>query len=199
LSKETKKAVKTKPAKEDKKIAKEKPKAGQADKKVDEKPVYIICPRCELNYITKKDGHCKVCKAEMGLIDAATLVVDVADDEERLCPSCNLNYIAEDENICFLCLKSSAAEEESEDDKDGFSVFDPEEGEHSLDEKGEDLEPVVITADLEDDEDDEESADGEDYSELYKEPDDFVYEIDESDFEDRDIDDDEEDEEDEDF
>lgn len=29
------------------------------------KPVYIRCPRCELNYIQKKDKYCSVCKAEM--------------------------------------------------------------------------------------------------------------------------------------
>ena len=29
------------------------------------KPVYIRCPRCELNYIEKKDKLCSVCKAEL--------------------------------------------------------------------------------------------------------------------------------------
>ena len=29
------------------------------------KPVWMLCPRCELNYIKKADQYCNVCKKEM--------------------------------------------------------------------------------------------------------------------------------------
>ena len=34
------------------------------------KNVYIRCPRCELNYIKKKDQYCDICKREMKLIES---------------------------------------------------------------------------------------------------------------------------------
>ena len=35
------------------------------------KPVWILCPRCELNYIKKADQYCNVCKKEMKLIKSS--------------------------------------------------------------------------------------------------------------------------------
>ena len=45
-------------------------------KKEEKKPIYILCPRCELNYINKKDKYCNVCKAELGLVDPSILLPD---------------------------------------------------------------------------------------------------------------------------
>ena len=64
------------------------------------KPVYIRCPRCELNYIQKKDKFCPVCKAEM---EAKRDYIDDVDLE--LCPICKTNYIQPDEIMCASCLK----------------------------------------------------------------------------------------------
>ena len=101
-------------------------------KKEDKKPVYILCPRCELNYIKSKDKYCTVCKAEMGLVDPSILLPD--DEEaglEKLCPVCHVNYIGEEEEICFLCLKEREEREaadsknewdEIEHDSDGIST-----------------------------------------------------------------------------
>lgn len=75
-------------------------------KKEEKKQPYILCPRCELNYIKAKDKYCTVCKAEMGLVDRSILLPE--DEEvglEKLCPICQRNYIGEDEEICFLCQK----------------------------------------------------------------------------------------------
>ena len=44
------------------------------------KPKYILCPRCELNYIEESEGYCKVCKAAMGLLDPSILI----PEEEEL-------------------------------------------------------------------------------------------------------------------
>ena len=70
------------------------------------KPVYIRCPRCELNYIQKKDKYCSVCKAEM---EAKKDYVDDIDLE--LCPICHTNYIQPDEIMCASCLKEHQNED----------------------------------------------------------------------------------------
>ncbi len=70
------------------------------------KPVYIRCPRCELNYIQKKDKYCSVCKAEM---EAKKDYVDDLDLE--LCPICKTNYIGQNEIMCASCLKEHQNED----------------------------------------------------------------------------------------
>ena len=59
------------------------------------KPVWIICPRCELNYIKKSAGYCDVCKKELKLIAPSE---DDIDDLE-LCPICKLNFVQSDQEI----------------------------------------------------------------------------------------------------
>ena len=79
------------------------------------KPVYIRCPRCELNYIQKKDKMCSVCKAELAAKD------DYIDDMDlELCPICKTNYIQSNEIMCANCLKEHQTEdvELSEDRED---------------------------------------------------------------------------------
>lgn len=67
----------------------------------EKKPVYIRCPRCELNYCLKKDKYCSVCKAEMEG-DKEALIDDL---ELELCPICKTYYIQPDEIMCANCLK----------------------------------------------------------------------------------------------
>ena len=71
------------------------------------KTVYIRCPRCELNYIEKKDKLCSVCKSEL----AVNKDPYANDLDLELCPICKTNYIQPDEIMCATCLK----EHESED------------------------------------------------------------------------------------
>lgn len=78
------------------------------------KPVYIRCPRCEINFIQKKDKLCPVCKADM---EARKDYVDDLDLE--LCPICKTNYIQPDEPMCASCLK-----EHQVDDSDMSSDWD---------------------------------------------------------------------------
>ena len=65
------------------------------------KPVYVRCPRCELNYIEKKDKLCSVCKAEL----SANKDDFMSDLDLELCPICKTNYIPPDEIMCATCLK----------------------------------------------------------------------------------------------
>ncbi|MCL2598668.1 MAG: hypothetical protein FWD76_02000 [Firmicutes bacterium] len=98
--------VSKKEVKQAKVQAKLEKKAVKQEEVVSEKPVYVMCPRCELNFIEKKAGMCNVCKVENGLLDRSFLMPD--DDDggiEKICPACKINYIGEDEEICFLCEK----------------------------------------------------------------------------------------------
>lgn len=158
-------------------------------KKDDKKPVYILCPRCDLNYINKKDKYCTVCKAEMGIVDPSILIPDEEEvGVEKLCPICHVNYLDEDEDICFICQKErdekAAADVES-------PVFEAEElpdetaGDEELD--------IIPLSELEEEENEEDEE-----FETVKEPDDFDYSVDPKDFEDFD-EDEEEDIEDDDF
>ena len=94
------------------------------------KPVYVRCPRCELNYIQKKDKLCSVCKAELAAKD------DYIDDIDlELCPICKTNYIQSDEIMCAACLKEHQTEDGElsgdwedyltrEDDEDTMTIED---------------------------------------------------------------------------
>ena len=86
------------------------------------KPVYIRCPRCELNYILKKDKLCSVCKAELTSKDD---YIDELDLE--LCPVCKTNYIQSDEVMCASCLKERALDNDinglSDDDNDEWDAY----------------------------------------------------------------------------
>ena len=87
--------------------------------KKDKKPVYIRCPRCELNYCLKKDKYCSVCKAEMeGDKDAFS-----DDFELELCPICKTNYIQSDEIMCASCLKERQESGEFNDDEDEWDAY----------------------------------------------------------------------------
>ena len=65
---------------------------------------YIRCPRCELNFIEKKEKLCKVCQSELKAKGTQTM-----SDEEALemglCPVCKTNYITDEEDMCADCAK----------------------------------------------------------------------------------------------
>lgn len=84
-------------------------------------PVYIRCPRCELNYIQKRDKYCNVCKMEMKAI--GSMGIDENLDLE-LCPVCKVNYINPDEDMCVACAKEKALEEGLVNDVDNESDWD---------------------------------------------------------------------------
>lgn len=78
------------------------------------KQTYIRCPRCELNFILKKDKFCNVCKKEMKALGS------MGSDEDldlELCPICKVNYISPNEDMCVVCAKERALSEE-DDEKD---------------------------------------------------------------------------------
>ncbi|MCL2370920.1 MAG: hypothetical protein FWC80_06825 [Firmicutes bacterium] len=161
--------------------------------KIDTKPIYVKCPRCDLNYINAKDGHCNVCKAEMRILDPSFLLPDedVFEEGEVLCPVCNINFCEDGASLCIMCIKDAgedSGEKDWEESVEGVVIEDEplplpeddlgvvegaeeEEVEESQDD--EDFEYVIddddfdIDADFEDEDDedleDEDDFDDEDY------------------------------------
>lgn len=155
------------------------------------KQTYIRCPRCELNYILKKDKFCNVCKMEMKAL--GTMGQEENMDME-LCPICKINYITSDEDMCPACAKEREYDDsdtvegaregvwgydEDVSDDDGYS--DDENGDMvsigslgdsdsdddmdmNLDDDDDD---ASLSADFDDDEafDDDESSDDEEFDE----------------------------------
>ena len=163
---------------------------------------YVLCPRCELNYMAEGEEYCDICKAELKL--GPSLVFAVDDDEdgsEKLCPICKRAYIAEDEEMCEQCREDQKYAIIETDDID---IDKDEEWRNFLDDDEKDMpdgDDVISFSQLADEEkgdeffrdDDEEDFESETIDD---EPDDFEVVIDERDFEDYDEEDEEDDEED---
>lgn len=157
---------------------------------------YIKCPRCELNYIVKKDKYCDVCKSEMkaGILEENDF--DELEEGLEICPICKVNYINEDETMCSTCQEEKLEGNNVKDDEPDWRGFV-----EKSDEEDEDLDLLPIEEDDEIDEElegafakdlenefDDEDLDDEEISEDLD--DDFDIDLDDEDI------DDEEDEED---
>lgn len=79
---------------------------------------YVRCPRCELNYIDKKEKLCKVCKMELENKHSS----DEEEVEQGICPICKINVINDDEEMCPMCAKEREIQQQNntmvEDDPD---------------------------------------------------------------------------------
>jgi len=101
------------------------------------KPVYIRCPRCELNYITKGEQYCDVCKKELKMI--ASNDDDISDLE--LCPICKMNFV-QGEEICESC-KQELNMKSSDDDDEDSGLSDDNWQKYVADDDEEDDEDIV--------------------------------------------------------
>ncbi|MGN1223309.1 MAG: hypothetical protein ACI4T1_04190 [Christensenellales bacterium] len=169
-----------------------------------EKVEYKRCPRCELNYIPKKDKLCKICQAEVDSLGKPD-----AFAEMQICPICKVNYISEGEDMCEYCAEEQRYENamggELDRDESWRMYVENDDADSEEEEYGE-LDAINSTSDEEtdnseieleelddtdviDDEDLDELDDLEDISDL--EEDDFDEEFDdEEDDEDEEFDDD---------
>ena len=103
---------------------------------------YILCPRCELNFIdADEQEYCDVCVKELSgeKTFADDFEAEEAAEETELCPVCGENYMQFGEKMCEECKKKTAYEEEevedeNEDDADASwrSYLDDEEEEIDL-------------------------------------------------------------------
>ena len=117
-----------------------------------QKPKFVQCPRCELNYFSsadKKRKYCDICLAELNLVDPSILIPDEDAELEVLCPVCKINYMAPEDDICFLCQREQPPKIEKEDDlTDSWESF--VEADEPLDD---DMEVSLSELDEEDEED----------------------------------------------
>lgn len=165
---------------------------------------YIKCPRCELNYILKKDKYCDVCKSEMkaGILKESDLDDFELEEGMELCPICKVNYMNPGENMCVTCQEEQISIiKDDEPDWRGFVDKDDSEEDLDLlpveedDEIDEELEGA-FAKDLDDSDFDDEDLDEDDMNDDFDDDDDFD-DVDD-DFDDDDLDDEEVDEDDED-
>ena len=116
-----------------------------------EKKTYILCPRCELNYMDSREKYCDVCKAELGIGEANFLLPDEEDEYEgKLCPICHTNYCEEGEDMCIECKKERAAKDKDDEETDNWNDDD-----EVVAEMDADLDDMPIT-DIDDEEEPEE-------------------------------------------
>ena len=72
---------------------------------------YIKCPKCDLNYCTKKEKICASCKQKMKTISSNLL--DAGNVAELgLCPICKINYVTDDETVCSTCYAETDLSDE---------------------------------------------------------------------------------------
>ncbi len=153
---------------------------------------YIICPRCELNFIDADEReYCEVCLKEMS---GEKTFADDFDAEENmeemeLCPICSENYMALGEKMCEECKKKTEYEEEvveEDEDKEDASWRS------YLDDEDEEMDLGIPDSEFEDEEEEEEEIEEE-----TEEEEDFEY-VNINEYTDFDDDEDDEDEDDED-
>ena len=76
---------------------------------------YIICPRCELNFIDADEQEfCEVCLKELSGEKTFSDGLDAEEsiEETELCPVCGENYMVLGEKMCEECKKKQSAYEE---------------------------------------------------------------------------------------
>ena len=154
---------------------------------------YIICPRCELNFVdADEQEYCEVCLKELS---GERTFSDGFDSEENmeeteLCPVCGENYMPFGEKMCEECKRKSEYEEEvSEEDEDKEDAY----WRSYLDDEEEDTDLGIPDSEFEDEEEEEEEE------EEVIEEDDFEYVSADDYYGDDDDEDDDEDDEDDDF
>ncbi len=155
---------------------------------------YIICPRCELNYIDgDEQEYCEVCLKELsGAKTFADDFEEEIEEETELCPICGDNYMRAGEKMCDECKAKSEYEEEPNDDPDDDDAWrtylDDEDEPEELDlQLGEEFDEEFG----EEEEEEEEEVEEEEFE--YVSADDYY------DYDDDDEDDEDDDEDDDDF
>ena len=148
---------------------------------------YVICPRCELNFIdADEQEYCEVCLKELSGERTFSDGFDSEDniEETELCPICGENYITLGEKMCEDCKKKSEyEEEETEEDEDKEDAS----WRSYLDDEEEDLDLGIPDSEF-----DEEDEEEEEEEEVEEETDDFEY-VSADDYYDMDDDDDDDD------
>ena len=156
------------------------------------KVTYIRCTRCELNYITKAEKFCSVCKKEMQVGGG-----DLVDESElEICPICKINYIQPDEIMCPTCYAERASDPnfDGEEDSEWDQYINRDEEDMISDNPDEELGDMASVKDLDDDDDDDyDDFDDDDDLGVVMDDDDYDLDDDDDDLDDDDDYDDEDD------
>ena len=151
---------------------------------------YIICPRCELNFIDADEReYCEVCENEL----AGVSTFDGFDDGENgeqteLCPICGENYMKFGDKMCEECASKNEYEEdvgegdEEKEDDTWRSYLD----EDDTDDLGIPMEEADFDMDEEEEEEEEYNHSEEEWEEVSA--DDYDDSMDDEDEEDEDDD-----------
>lgn len=154
------------------------------------KVTYIRCPRCELNYIQKKDKFCSVCKQEMQVGGGEFDELDL-----ELCPICKTNYIQPDEVMCATCLNERSQDPNFDKGADDWAAYlNRDEDEEIVDSSDEELGEMATVKvlgddgddDLDDDDDDDDFDDLDIGDDMDEEVQDEMFDDDDDDFDDDD-------------
>lgn len=154
---------------------------------------YVLCPRCELNFIdADEQEYCEVCIKELSGEKTFTDDFEAEEmaEETELCPVCGENYMVFGEKMCEECKKKSQYEdEETEEDEDKEDAS----WRSYLDDDDEDIDLGIPDSEFDDEEMEEEEEEEEESAEddfEYVSADDY-YDLDDEDDEDDEDDDDE--------
>ena len=71
---------------------------------------FVLCPRCEMNYMPVGEQYCKVCLQEMRGY--------AAPEEIELCSVCNENPALPGHDVCAQCLREMQNHEEPHEEAD---------------------------------------------------------------------------------
>ena len=151
---------------------------------------YIICPRCELNFIDADvQEYCDVCIKELSGEKTFSdgFEAEESNEETELCPVCGENYMVLGEKMCEDCKQKAVYEEEvveEDEDKEDASWRS------YLDDEEEKIDLGIPDSEFEDEEEEEEEEE-----EIEEEKDDFEY-VSADDYYDFDDDDDDDDDDD---
>ena len=79
---------------------------------------YIICPRCELNFIDADEReYCEVCEKELsGDASYVEELEEEAAEDMELCPLCGEVYVKLGEKMCEECARKTEYEDEIDDE-----------------------------------------------------------------------------------
>jgi hypothetical protein len=88
---------------------------------------YVLCPKCELNYISKRQHCCDVCARLLKADGEAKLFPEEEEELEKLCPVCKVNFMNPDDEMCFICAKELADKAAPEEDADWHEFVEDEE------------------------------------------------------------------------
>lgn len=114
---------------------------------------YVLCPRCELNYILEGEEYCDVCKAELKIGPQLMFSVDGDVKDQVLCPICKHRYIDEGEDMCEQCREQSYhRQEEDLEDGDEWRKFLDDDEKEIISSKGDDEEDMVSLSQIEEEE-----------------------------------------------